>query len=592
MVKVTTTYNGARRVYDLGQRTLVLGPTGSGKTTLLASLGLLLTGVADDAVGRAEVANAADLTLAMAEDQESIEVRWEGEGTTECVYHMERGKRPVVTGVTQDPWRHPVRALRAILSKGADSARMELSQLLLGDAPVEVRRLVPPQVAELIPHEMSVGEIAERLGLESTGLKAKERDRKSRESALDSVERMLPARPSPEAIEAARRAAQDVRTAALTAAEDRGAQLAGYQQAVRTKQQAEATLSSLVARGQKLQAEYQQVTQFWATYQPPVEVQEEPKKPALTAEQVGNFQAYQRLLGYYDGARCPLCSQPAVLQPLRSLVDQALQDHAAAQTAPRPKAAEPNVRRPEAVAAEYQQVAESANAAHAALTAIVLPPEPPAVGPVSTGDAEKILGALEAAEQQWSVANSMRAELNQLREDLARREILVGELKRLLDQVYRERAAAAEDGVSRWLPKGHRLVLVINPRQFRLGLRLPDGTVATNPSGGQRSALLLAMAVYLLEQQRIPSSGPVVVMLPEERGFSAKWLGLVMTSLQDAPCPIVLVSLVKPTGYRGHRWVQLDLEKVQAETVASEASEDTEASTESESADFGAVGEA
>lgn len=554
-MKVTTTYNGAQRSYELGQRTLVIGPTGSGKTTLLASLGLLLTGVADDAVGRPEVANAADLSLAMADDQQVLDVRLEGDH--EATFRMERGKRPVVTGVTQDQWRHPVRALRSILAKGADSVRMELGPLLLGDAPIEVRRLVPPQIAALIPEHMTVAQIADRLGSEQTSLKNKEKDRKGREGALDSTERMLPARPSAEALEGARRAAQEARSSALATAETRGTLVAQYRQAVQARQQAEAQLSALIATGQQLQAEYAQSAQFWATYEAP----KQESKATLTPEYLANVQAHQRLLRYYDGARCPMCSQPADLTPLRVAVDRALQEHEAATAAARTPVATPNVRQPSVIAEEYQAIVERANRAHEAVQAIVVPPAPEATPPVIPGDAEKVLGALEAAEQQWTVATRMRAELNQLREDIGHREILVSELKRLMDQVYRERASAAEEGISRWLPKGHKLVLVINPRQFRLGLQLPDGTVATNPSGGQRSALLLAMAVYLIEQQRIPTAGPLFVMLPEERGFSPKWLGAVMGALQDAPCPVILVSLVKPSGYRGHRWVTLDLEK-------------------------------
>src|SRR5690606_26611376 len=104
------------------------------------------------------------------------------------------------------------------------------------------------------------------------------------------------------------------------------------------------------------------------------------------------------------------------------------------------------------------------------------------------------------------------------------KKLVEDELKRLLEAVYKERTAAAQDGVSRWLPKGYRMTLSLigsNGSQiFRLGLTDPDGGWIGNPSGGQRAALYLALAVYLIERRRIPTEGPQILMIPEERSCS------------------------------------------------------------------------
>jgi len=228
----------------------------------------------------------------------------------------------------------------------------------------------------------------------------------------------------------------------------------------------------------------------------------------------------------------------------------------------------------EAAAAELSRLAAEHQAATAELSACVVP-EPG----VDASQIQQVLLTLQSAEDAWERHTKARAELMGLQEQHAKLKLVADGLKRLVDSVYRERIALAEAGVNRWLPKGYGMQLLLatpsGARTFRLGLKRPDGVVATNPSGGQRSALILAIATYLVEKERIAAPTPVV-MLAEERGFSPAWLGKVLRALEDAPCQVVIVSLLKPTGYRGKAWSTLTLEDQEGREQSQEQSQEAE----------------
>lgn len=626
--KVVTTYNGAQRTYNLTERTLVVGPTGSGKSSLLASLGLLFTGTADDAIGRPEVTLSADLALAMREDQESITVDATTDSGTRLSYTLARGKRPASSGIEQNDWRHPVRELRRILAQGGDAARRDLAPLILGNDPVEVARIVPVQVAEHLPAaQLRVDEIVTEIDRAAAKLQAAEKRRKELETTVLSIEQGLPPRPSPESIESARIRVETVQESARVAAEAQGRISALRDQLTRARNE----VARLKARGESLAAEYSaaaavaQAAQAAAAAQAPATPPAAPEPPKEVARpagildvarpagilddvQLGNLQAYTRLISLARAEdTCPLCtSRPVNLPAIRTTVQAHLDRHAAATTeyqraisdyqaaanALRAKALPPIPQAPslpratrsvDDIRAEYSEV----TALHAAATGQLanLTNEVAAVGSapestVTTAEAASELSALQSAEDGWLRAQNLRAELMQAASAAVLAKLIVDELKRLLDSVYRERTAAAEDGISRWLPKGHKLVLALmspsGTRIFRLGLRTPDGALALNPSGGQRSALLLAMTVYLIERNRlpIPADGHFVVQLPEERGFSPGWLREVMTALATAPAQIILVSLHKPNGKAVKGWSMFDL-VAEAEAATEPASTST-----------------
>lgn len=545
--KVTTTFNGSPREYALEKgKTLVLGPTGSGKTTLLASLGLVLTSRGDDVVGRDTVAAVNDLALAMGEDQTSIRVEATLDGES-AVWETVRGHKAQVWAKA-DPWNHPVREIKNMLAKGPESARADLAPLLLGDEPVAVHRLVTPQAARRLPEAMTITQIISRLDQETSSLADLRRKRNAMTDAVEHLERTLPQRPAPHALEAAEAALARAREAAMEIAAAHGQ----ARQQLRRKDEIERQIASLKAEAATLAAQYQQASQRQLA------AGANPTEGRLTDEQVENARAYVRVFGLGAPGKCPVCSTTVDLTASREHLQKVLERDAAARAADRQRQTNegPSVQEIKEAYGLLGQRIQLLAEEHATIQIPDVPPIP------TLDELDGIQRALRSAEDQWAQSQQLRAELTELQQAEANQSLVVDEMKRLIDMVYRERTVHAIEGVSRWLPPGHKLVLVLHSdsgaRIFRLGLQKPNGKVATNPSGGQRSALLMAIALYLLTERRITPPCPVV-MLAEERGFDPAWLGKVMRALEDSPEQVVLVSLVKPTGYRGKAWHTLTL---------------------------------
>lgn len=67
--------------------------------------------------------------------------------------------------------------------------------------------------------------------------------------------------------------------------------------------------------------------------------------------------------------------------------------------------------------------------------------------------------------------------------------------------------------------------------------------------------------------------GPQILMLPEERGCSPKWLQSIMTALADADFPVILCSLTKG-GRTPRGWKVLELDEPAPVKVAEGLTED------------------
>lgn len=625
ITRVRTTFNGAPngapREYALAPKTVVFGPTGAGKTTLLASLGLLLTGNADDAVGRPQVAAGADLALAMADDADDLSIEAEtGDGRT-LRYKLERGKRPAGWPHAAD-WRHPVRELRARLAQGPDAARRSMAPLLLGLDPLEMHRLLPRQLHGEVPASLTIDGLAEQIDEASKALKAVSAEVKTRASNVETLEATLPVRPSPTALDALRRAVEQRRAADAQVAEARGARVervrslrASAAAATAERARLVAEQAGLIRSAEVLVAEARAVPAKAAAYQQALaehraRVATEHAIPAappapFTEEQEKNLRAYQRILAVGKEDECPLCRTKTQIGPLRAHVQTFLDKYDAwaravatfdAAVAAAPAAAEPmpDYRDAAVVQAEYAAITERFAAVSKVIAEIDVKlaetqqqigeieahPEPTA--PAGPHPAE-LLAAAQQAEQLSERGRALRAELLEMQQRESTLSLLVDELRRVLELAYRERVQVAVDGVSRYLPAGYRLELMLQApngaRVFRFGLRAPGGRAEMNPSGGKRMALLLALACWLVEQRRIDvPDGMIVVMPSEERAFSPEWLGKVMTALADAPVQIVICNLVKPT-YRGKVWRMVELSTADEPASASGGEEEAAAAS-------------
>lgn len=599
-MKIETTYNGGPREYDLGQRTVVIGPTGSGKTTLLASLGLLLTGEADDAIGRAQVAAGRDLALAMDEDQEGIVVKATGGTAGDGIeYRVARGKTPHKWDKA-DEWRHPVRKLRTILAHNPDNARREMAPLLLGDQPIELHRLLPAQIHDAVPATVTVEDLAGLIETTAKTATALNRERGDLESALQAQEQMLPIRPPETGLVAMARLAQEYEQAVHLHARLSG-QIEVYSGEVRS---AEAGLVALQQRAEALRAEYvqaQATAQVTTVSTPPkpelptITLPAQPRPP-FTADQERTVLAYARIFEFAQPGVCPVCRQPADTTAQAATVrqhvgakekyeaDLAAHRAACAQIAAKVEAdyeaaldswrracAEVREAAPgrtlEQIRADYDSTSADYSRVQARLVEskqqIAKVEALLRANAVPQADPRPAYAAARASEDLWMRFTAQRTELVQKQERAAKLDMVVIELRRVLDRVYHERTAAVVEGVSRWLPRGWKADLMLRAPNgtpvFRFGLRDPDGKLRSNPSGGQRMALYLALAVWLIQAERIPNVGPTIVMPAEERTFSPEWFGEIMRALADAPAQIVLCNVDHPKGYRGKGWTIIDL---------------------------------
>jgi hypothetical protein len=164
----------------------------------------------------------------------------------------------------------------------------------------------------------------------------------------------------------------------------------------------------------------------------------------------------------------------------------------------------------------------------------------------------KIAGDI-ASQRAWANVKAVNTEISRLR---SQADNLVSASK-TLEKVGRKRLEEGMetfcDEVSHWLPSG--VEAGVDLTAGRVGFRREDGSLHTALSGGEWSAMVMALGCYQMNKQ---DNAAVPVLTPDDRGWDPDGLSKVMTAVQDYPGQVIIMSTVMPSAVRSE-WCIVDL---------------------------------
>lgn len=135
-----------------------------------------------------------------------------------------------------------------------------------------------------------------------------------------------------------------------------------------------------------------------------------------------------------------------------------------------------------------------------------------------------------------------RAKLGAVQQDLDLWQRTVRGLADAVEALVRQATTALEARVQRYLPPDDTFAIAITDTTCRMGLRADFG-VRTALSGAEWTRMCLALAAVAVEGQ---SAETPVVLIPEERAWSANALETMMAALAAAPVQVVMTSTIEP----------------------------------------------
>lgn len=142
----------------------------------------------------------------------------------------------------------------------------------------------------------------------------------------------------------------------------------------------------------------------------------------------------------------------------------------------------------------------------------------------------------------WDNTRAVRSEVAALRSEA---DLLVSAAETLINVGIKrlsEGVSTFEAEVNKYLPERFRVG--VDLEAGRLGFRR-DGDLMTSLSGGEWSALLMALAAF--SAHTAGSQGQVPVIIPDDRGWDGDTLSSVMEGLASYPGQIIIMSTTVPT---------------------------------------------
>lgn len=537
----------------LAPHTFVVAPNGGGKTRITTALGLLLTGSADDLLGKEDPIKSSGelLTLAPFGDErllcEASIVGPEGaseevmsytiDGTGGTARHAVE-VRPTYVGA----WSFPVRQVGHALWSGPKTARDFFSRFLGESASAEdIQRKIPeefwspPQTGGRNPR--SVAELVRFIESAQGSAKDESAAERGHDAAAAEAANGLPAEPT------------DAEVAASSIAINRAQDLLRQAQAGARYQQACGEVHRLTTFVQQTEAAIADAEMRLGPDPQPAN----PKQARVGAMAHSLVQILEQW-AEFQSPTCVCCGVPQTLeqlhvktveyQTLASNVDRGLADYRAMMT------------RREAV---KQQISTArVQVANARSQLAVWQQE--VAQPVTTThtDAEAaaaMQGAIQHAHSLESIRGrhaAVRASRNLARE--AKRlaawwKEYTGVLKEALQEVMSHGAERFRDRVQGYLPEEYRLALVLrdgNRDVFRVGLER-NGAVHLALSGAEKTIVEFALTAACLDLLPENEKPKFAVLCPwEERAIDAENGQRLMKALGNLPYQIVLYSIVAP----------------------------------------------
>lgn len=551
----TTVHLGENRPeeVELGAKTLFVGPTGSGKTRIVTSIALLLTGSADDVLGRDEVGSAGDL-VQLAPPDRDLEVH--GWWTDKALAGLKVGRKPGGEGTTNKQynggptngheWAHPVRKVGELLAKSPAEARKAFLPFIVGDVQGVIGRVLPTQYTAdpRAPAIDSVDTLVRALELAKKRSK-EEHDRvKANDELSDQLANAALPLPADQDQQMAREAEEAARTrleqlrGARNAAQAHGQQVAEYTKLAIEYKGLEEQLAALAAVQRSATADH---------------------LPLFAAASVVLSEATKLGLD-----KCPMCLSAVGAPHLVARKERI--EGLVSTTKVESKAwsdAQAQIKGIQARMAQIQARAEVLAQTIPQEASVVVPDEELVAAEQLYQGARAVSAQTQGIRGQWETIQRAREAVAHARNEAAWWEGFHTELERVRDRLLGEGRAAFEGQIAQWLPKGLGCRVMLQTPEGRETFRLAlvrEGMTTLSPSGGQRAALLLATAIACLGHLPEIVQQYAVVMLDEERGMDPGFLAEVMRALKNAPFQVVLTSLHRPHRKTMAGWAVTELE--------------------------------
>lgn len=545
--------------YELGPKTLIIGPNGTGKSTITRSVELALTGVASDIAGRDEVAKAIELLTLATPGKGLIAQALLSDGT-EAKFELQRivkSRGAKVSTSAVDPVRPksvgdrvlPLRALKeAVLGKPETARKFFLSHTVREITRGDVLSRLPEQLKPLYEQAVnSSGILASRpeidkllSALEFASKKAGDstREANAAQKVTAQLGQGLPPPPT-EADYAAAGASLASARAALEAAVTGYQQQAAASDAQRRVAELEAQLTAAVEKHAAAEAWLSTVEEA-AKALPPLpslpDWQEKVMAAVLAMDEAKADKCYA-----CGGAGDRLHARAEMVRAELATTEELRRKHA---------------RKDEMLAGarfEVSNWASSARGARATLDALKEAlPQPSAGAPALTIEqareavqvAETRLRDMDAAKAAWESTKRARDGSVTASSEASKWDLLTTACGEVVRDLLDGGVAAFNARVQAYLPQSDRF-----------GLRLRDGgrevcqfglwrgeALSTALSGAEWARVTAALAAVCGPT----SEDQLAVIRPEERAFDPQTLAEVLAALGKVPQQVLLESPIAP----------------------------------------------
>lgn len=527
--------------FELGPKTLIVGPIGSGKTALVNMIELALGGFASDLAGRGQISSDSMLLEILAAGRTSLEAqvvmsdgsvyRWAKAGRTAAVHEGDLKKAPIFV----------LRDLVNVVDGSEEKAQRWLLALM-------GRGLTRSQVLEVLPAplhtlyatlaDQAAGSEVDRLLATREVVRKKEREASSSAKAAKSVVQAVEATVAPQGVPPTEAEMQDAE-----------AKVQSYQ----AMAEAWASRSAIVEQDGKIVAEYHAAVEVLKQVQAlmasaPGKVDTTKLAAVRTVLEVAIDQWKH---GATDCALCGSVVKPAdmigradaMVASIKSTIEASA---ASVELARKLEAVQKQINH---LVLQHNRLVDS------------MPPEPAVPASLIAATLQSAKTYRDSLHQRRGAAAPVRAASDEAFKHTAAAQeykLLLDALDEVVERTIKRLVTAFEAKADKYLPEGQLFGLQLSP--FRYGYRAGgqfSGVVQPGWSGGQRVQLLCAMAAAVAE---INPSLPTV-SIPEERSFDPDGLRATLDALAKAPGQIILTSTVMPTNRGGKvpGWTIIDL---------------------------------
>lgn len=527
--------------FELGPKTLIVGPIGSGKTALVNMIELALGGFASDLAGRGQISSDSMLLEILAAGRTSLEAqvvmsdgavyRWAKAGRTAAVHEGDLKKAPIFV----------LRDLVNVVDGSEEKAQRWLLALM-------GRGLTRSQVLEVLPAplhtlyatlaDQAAGSEVDRLLATREVVRKKEREASSSAKAAKSVVQAVEATVAPQGVPPTEAEMQDAE-----------AKVQSYQ----AMAEAWASRSAIVEQDGKIVAEYHAAVEVLKQVQAlmasaPGKVDTTKLAAVRTVLEVAIDQWKH---GATDCALCGSVVKPAdmigradaMVASIKSTIEASA---ASVELARKLEAVQKQINH---LVLQHNRLVDS------------MPPEPAVPASLIAATLQSAKTYRDSLHQRRGAAAPVRAASDEAFKHTAAAQeykLLLDALDEVVERTIKRLVTAFEAKADKYLPEGQLFGLQLSP--FRYGYRAGGqfaGVVQPGWSGGQRVQLLCAMAAAVAE---INPSLPTI-SIPEERSFDPDGLRATLDALAKAPGQIILTSTVMPTNRGGKvpGWTIIDL---------------------------------